>query len=184
MGVVGALPPLHWRSGGQVFDQVGIVVRDMDAALRYFTESLGVGPWRVYEHGPVLSKAIFNGRPAAWNVLIAFSPWDARPQIELIQPVSGDSVHHRFLDERGEGVQHYGMIPDDYDAACQNLMKRGVPCVQEAAGYGVSGDGRNAYFDTRQELFGVMLELFSPPTVRPDPLSEWTCQVAGKERRR
>ena len=176
MGIVGALPPLSWRGGGQVFDQVGIVVRDMDAALRYFTQSLRIGPWRVYEHGPVLSKAIFNGEPATWKVLVALSPWDVRPQIELVQPVSGDSVHHRFLAERGEGVQHYGMIPEDYDAACQDLTNGGVPCVQEAAGYGVSGDGRNAYFDTRPELYGVMLELFSPPTVRPDPLVEWRVQ--------
>jgi methylmalonyl-CoA/ethylmalonyl-CoA epimerase len=175
MSAVGA-PPLRWHGGGQVFDQVGIVVRDMDATLRYFTERLGIGPWRVYEHGPGLAKAIFNGKPAEWTVLVAFSPWDSRPQIELVQPVSGDSVHHRFLAKRGEGVQHYGLIPEDYDAAFRELKSRGVECVQEAAGYGVSRDGRNAYFDSRDELFGVMLELFSPPTTRPDPLAEWHVQ--------
>lgn len=164
---------LEWRNGGHVFDQVGIVVRDMDAALTYYTQNLRLGPWRVYTHGPGLSKAIFNGQPADWTVWIALSPWDSRPQIELVQPVSGDSVHHRFLAERGEGVQHYGMVPDDYEMACQDLLNRGVTCVQEAAGYGTSGDGRNAYFDTRNELFGAMLELLVPPTTRPEPIAEW-----------
>jgi catechol 2,3-dioxygenase-like lactoylglutathione lyase family enzyme len=162
-----------WLNGGRVFDQVGIVVRDMHATLEFFTKTLRIGPWRVYSHGPGLEARMW-GRPAAWEVWLAFSPWDTQPQIELIQPVSGDSLHHRFLAERGEGIQHFGMRPADYDTAYRTLVDEGFECAQETSGYGKLRDGRNAYFDTRPLLFGAMLELMSPPSVRPDPLEEWS----------
>jgi catechol 2,3-dioxygenase-like lactoylglutathione lyase family enzyme len=173
MNIPGGSPPLVWQNGGSIFDQVGIVVSDLKAALTYFTDSLGIGPWRVYTHGPGLAKAVFQGQPGDWLVWLALSPWDTRPQLELVQPISGDSVHHRFLAEHGEGVQHFGIVPADYDSACRRLVEQGFPCVQEAAGYGDSRDGRNAYFDTRSRLFGSMLELMGPPTLRPKPLIEW-----------
>jgi catechol 2,3-dioxygenase-like lactoylglutathione lyase family enzyme len=165
---------LTWLNGGRVFDQVGFVVADMHEALRFFTRALGIGPWRVFPHGPGLTKAQLWGAPVEWTVWLAFSPWDSRPQIELIQPVSGSSIHQQFLDEGGIGVHHYGLIPADYDAAYGQLVDQGFVVAQESAGYGASADGRNAYFDTRKVLFGAMLELFVPPTQRPDLLEEWS----------
>jgi methylmalonyl-CoA/ethylmalonyl-CoA epimerase len=173
----------RWLNGGRVFDQVGIVVADMHQALEFYTEKLGVGPWRVYSHGPGLESRMW-GAPADWDVWLAFSPWDQQPQIEIIQPVSGDSLHHRFLAERGDGVQHFALRPSNYDQAYRELLEQGFVCAQESRGYGKQRDGRNAYFDTRQELYGAMLEIVSPPSERPDPLEEWSIPTETEDQER
>jgi methylmalonyl-CoA/ethylmalonyl-CoA epimerase len=44
--------------------QIGIVVRDLDAAIRRYVEDYGTGPWEVYEFKPGDIKAWSeHGRP-------------------------------------------------------------------------------------------------------------------------
>jgi methylmalonyl-CoA/ethylmalonyl-CoA epimerase len=69
--------------------QIAVVVRDIEAALKTYTETLGWGPWSVFEYRMIGAEASVDG--------LGF---------ELIQPVSGPSIYQKFLDTRGEGVQH------------------------------------------------------------------------------
>jgi methylmalonyl-CoA/ethylmalonyl-CoA epimerase len=86
--------------------QIAIVVADMESALRSYTENLGWGPWSVFDYKPpLLHDTVVRGEPREFRMIGAETMVDGLG-FELIQPVSGPSIYQKFLDERGEGVQH------------------------------------------------------------------------------
>ena len=95
--------------------QVAIIVRDLEASATRQSRLLGNGPWRVYELGPHRIERYENrGSPATGRTLLALN--DARPQVELLQPLSGRSIHQEWLDDHGEGLHHVGAIVESVDA--------------------------------------------------------------------
>jgi hypothetical protein len=63
--------------------QVGIVVRDIEKAMRHWVEVCGVGPWFYAEQLP-LDEFRYKGRPYDLKVSIALAN-SGDVQIELIQ---------------------------------------------------------------------------------------------------
>ena len=51
---------------------VATAVPDLHASMRTYWETLGWGPWKVYEQGPpVLTDMRYRGEPAAFSFLVA-----------------------------------------------------------------------------------------------------------------
>ncbi len=101
-------------NGGQIvtpptpmkITQIAVVVRDIEAALKTYTETLGWGPWSVFDYKPpLLHDTRVKGEPAEYRMIGAEASVDGLG-FELIQPVSGPSIYQEFLDAHGEGVQH------------------------------------------------------------------------------
>jgi methylmalonyl-CoA/ethylmalonyl-CoA epimerase len=101
-------------NGGQIvapptpmkITQIAVVVRDIEAALKTYTETLGWGPWSVFDYKPpLLHDTRVKGEPVEYRMIGAEASVDGLG-FELIQPVSGPSIYQKFLDTRGEGVQH------------------------------------------------------------------------------
>ena len=93
----------------------------------------------------------------------------AGPQIELIEPLTGPSLYHEWLDEHGEGLHHIGMRVPDLQAGIRDMAERGWDVLQSGRGYGLDGDGGFAYLDTTAEDLGVILELIEVPARRREP---------------
>ncbi len=90
----------------QNITQVGIVVRDLDAALHEYADRLGVGPWRVYTYAPPrLTETKLRGVPVAYSMKLALA-WTRDMMWELIQPLDGPSIYWEFLRDHGEGIHH------------------------------------------------------------------------------
>jgi methylmalonyl-CoA/ethylmalonyl-CoA epimerase len=86
--------------------QIAVVVRDIEAALRTYTQTLGWGPWSVFDYQPpLLHDTRVKGEPVEFRMIGAEASVDGLG-FELIQPVSGPSIYQEFLDTHGEGVQH------------------------------------------------------------------------------
>jgi catechol 2,3-dioxygenase-like lactoylglutathione lyase family enzyme len=86
--------------------QIAVVVRDIEAALKSYTETLGWGPWSVFDYKPpLLHDTQVKGEPVEFRMIGAETSVDGLG-FELIQPVSGPSIYQEFLDTHGEGVQH------------------------------------------------------------------------------
>ena len=86
--------------------QIAVVVADMEAALRSYTENLGWGPWSVFDYKPpLLHDTRVKGEAVEYRMIGAEASVDGLG-FELIQPVSGPSIYQEFLDAHGEGVQH------------------------------------------------------------------------------
>ena len=108
-----AVTPL--RQGLEII-QVAVVVRDLEAYATRQSRLLGNGPWRVYEFGPhMMVRYEHRGVPASGRTLVALN--DTHPQIEILQPLSGRSIHQDWLDEHGEGLHHVGAVVESVDAA-------------------------------------------------------------------
>jgi len=133
--------------------QLGIVVRDMDQAVRRFS-ALGFGPF-----APVLlpagSKVWFRGEPTDAEVDVK-ATMIGDVQLELLQPVSGQSPHKEFLDSKGEGIHHVMFTVDDLEYEIDRLTKLGATVLLRVS-FGNEGSGGLAYLDL--DAFGLVLEL-------------------------
>ncbi len=155
--------------------QVGFVVKDLDKAMAAYWR-VGVGPWRVYTYGEPLVKDItYRGKPGNWRFLIALANVAGGFSLELIQPLSGESIYSDFLAKHGEGgIQHLGIVVDDLDRVVVEAQRAGYTVIQSGRGHGVRGDGKFAYLSTEDDLFTVyeVMELVSerypPERVYPE----------------
>jgi methylmalonyl-CoA/ethylmalonyl-CoA epimerase len=137
--------------------QIGIVVRDLDKAMRSYEDDHGIGPWEIVEfHAGEAETLHEHGRPAerSWRLATAMV---GTVQWELIEPLDDQSDYARFLAEKGGGVHHIAVAPTNYDQALAEIAEKG----QEAVLSGTFGPGiRVAYLPTEQDL-GVIVEIFS-----------------------
>ncbi len=93
--------------------QIAWVTDDLDATENALTNLLGAKKWiRVPDvhFGP--ETCTYRGRPADFVAHISFS-YAGDTQLEVISPVTGDSVYREFLDRAGAGLHHVCMAVDD-----------------------------------------------------------------------
>jgi methylmalonyl-CoA/ethylmalonyl-CoA epimerase len=137
--------------------QIGIVVRDLEAAMQRYVDDHGIGPWEIVEFHAGEAEAFHeHGGPVerSWRLATAMV---GTVQWELIEPLDDESDYARFLAEKGGGVHHIAVAPANYDQALADIAEKG----QEAVLSGVFGPGiRVAYLPTEQDL-GVIVEIFS-----------------------
>jgi methylmalonyl-CoA/ethylmalonyl-CoA epimerase len=140
------------KIGSGVF-QVAIVVRDLDRAVEVATEQLGAGPFSEIQS---TTEKVYRGRRIEPVQRIA-SGTLGPVVLELIQPISGESLFWEFLEKHGEGVHHLGTrlaSPNDYQAALDRLAAAGFPSAQSGRKDGLAYD----YIDTEAAL-GTYFEL-------------------------
>jgi hypothetical protein len=94
--------------------------------------------------------------------------WTNTLCIELIQALEGESIYQEFIEKRGYGLHHLGIVVQDADAEIAQAEGAGFAVIQDGSGYGLHGDGHYAYLDTEAQL-GVIVELMQPPKVRVSP---------------
>lgn len=138
--------------------QFSYVVRDLDAAIRHWAGVLQVGPFFVLEHVPY-SVCRYRGAPTDIDMDVALA-YSGDVQIELVhQRNDAPSIFNDFLQEKGEGLQHVGVITPDLELALTHYASQSIEPVQD----GVAENGtRFAYLDTAL-VPGTMLELFELP---------------------
>ena len=134
--------------------QNGYVVRDIEAALRHWTERLGVGPFFYFERVPV-EDFRYEGRPSPIDVSIALAN-SGDLQIELIQQRNdAPSMYRDFLAAGHEGLQHVAYWTEAYDALLEKALGAGYAVGQQGA---IGARGRFAYLKTEQHP-GTVVEI-------------------------
>jgi catechol 2,3-dioxygenase-like lactoylglutathione lyase family enzyme len=136
--------------------QVAIVVRDIEATSKRWSEVLGmpVPPIQTTRPGHEV-KVIYRGKPSEGQAKLTFFNL-GQVVLELIEPVGEVTSWKEFLDKKGEGVQHLGFQVVDPDKALQALEKEGMPVLHK--GRYDSDDGTYIYMDSQDPL-GVVIEL-------------------------
>ena len=107
------------------------VVRDIAATERFMGENLGVEQWTRFPDlafGP--DKCTYRGRPAAFVAHVSLA-YLGEMQLELIQPVRGESIYSDFLERSGGGMHHVAFEPDDFEGALRDFADRGMTPVQQ-----------------------------------------------------
>lgn len=152
----------------RAFHQVAFVVRDLDRAVRHWTDDLGIGPWSVWTmRPPALKNTIYHGKEVPFGIRHALA-WSGNLQFELVEPLEGPSIFKDQLDTIGEGPNHIGVIVSDHPAAVAGFIAKGFTPLQSATGFGASEDGKFAYFRPPHDI-STIVELISPPTLRFPP---------------
>jgi len=147
--------------------QCAVVVRDLDAAVRHWTEQLGIGPWTGYRlAAPRLQEMRYHGEEVEFSLRHALA-WQGELQFELVEPLSGPSIFVDHLNAYGEGLHHVGKYVSDHAAAVTQALAAGFTAVQSARGFGAEGDGAFAYF--QPPGVAMIVELIEAPRVRMQP---------------
>lgn len=137
--------------------QIGMIVRDLEKSIESYSQIFGVGPFTVYEFEP--DKQWVMEEPHSGKVKLAKSMWGDL-ELELIQPLGGETAHAEFMRIHGEGVQHFGFNVTNYDEMFDKFKKVGFKPILRAESYVETYKGylRACSFDTRS-VSGIIFEI-------------------------
>ena len=123
---------------------IAIVVRDLDAALALYRDTLGL-------------EMTERRKAPEEGVEIAFLP-AGDGDIELLCPMDAESGVARFLEKRGEGLHHVCLAVEDVEAAMERLRESGGQLLSEEPR--VNEHGTRYVFVHPKSTHGVLLELY------------------------
>jgi catechol 2,3-dioxygenase-like lactoylglutathione lyase family enzyme len=127
--------------------QLAWVTEDLDATAALLSRGFGVGQWtRLPDIHFDPDHCTLHGRPADFVVHVALA-YVGDLQLELIQPVRGESIYTEFLARSGPGLHHLCFEVDDLGAAREAAEAEGLEVVQ--AGSMMDGAMEFAYLDGR-----------------------------------
>jgi methylmalonyl-CoA/ethylmalonyl-CoA epimerase len=126
-------------------NHVAVVVPDMDNALSFWRDALGL---ELHHTEDVPSQ----------KSQVAFLPL-GESEVELVKPTSEDSGVAKFLSERGGGMHHLCFEVDDIEGMLANLKEKGVRLINETA---MQLEGRKVAFVHPKSANGVLVELYEP----------------------
>lgn len=128
-------------------DHIAVVVEDMDAALKFWQDALGLplGGTERNEHEAVE---------------VAFLPV-GESRIELLKPISDDSGIAKYLAKRGAGMHHVCIAVADIEAAMRQIVEHGAQLINETPR--TREDGTRYAFVHPKSTGGVMIELYEVP---------------------
>ncbi len=151
--------PLKFLSNS-VF-QLGYVFPKISVPIEHYTKNMG-SPGFFRLNNAQVDDQTYLGQPLICGQDIAFG-YVGNFNIELIQPLHGESSYTDFLKSHPNGgLHHVGCKTYDFDSAIAALEKAGFPVIQT----GRFGKGTKfAYCDTRKSL-GHYTEIlyFDPDT--------------------
>jgi len=124
-------------------DHIGIVVEDLDKAMKVYSEGLGL-------------KVKLVEESEEFKVRIAFMPV-GEVLIELIEPV-GPGMAQDFLKEHGEGLHHICYRVTDIDKSLEEFGKSKVLKLRDKRPRPGGAGSKVAFLDP-ESMFNVETEL-------------------------
>lgn len=131
--------------------QIALVVRDLKKAVDFHTNVFKIGPFRIFE--PAYTDQTYRGRPGNFRMRLAIAPFGPI-DLEIIEPLEGETIYDEFLQKHGEGLHHLGFAVEYLEKRIAAMKKMGIEVLQSGKRPGVSW----AYMDT-EALAGFPIEL-------------------------
>lgn len=125
-------------------NHVAVVVDDMDKALSFWRDALGM---ELHELRDVPAE----------KSQVAFLPLQGS-EVELVQPTSDDSGIANYLAKRGPGMHHICLEVDDIEGMISQLKSKGVRLINEEPR--TAADGKKYAFIHPESTSGVLVELY------------------------
>jgi methylmalonyl-CoA epimerase len=134
-----------------VLDHIGIAVQDIEAALAFYRDSLGL---EVEAPEDVLTQ-----RVRARHIPVG------GPKLELLEAMAPDSAIAKYIEKRGPGLHHITLRVEDIRAALDHLKARGVRLVDSEPRPGA--EHALVAFIHPSAAHGVLIELKQPAVQGP-----------------
>jgi len=125
--------------------QVAYLVPDIEAAMAYWADDLGVGPWYYNPKVPIRNYTYRGERYEPHNSVALANAGGL--QIELLQTRNDvPSMYRDFLRAGLYGVQHFAYWTEQFDADLARAEAAGFKVAMSGE---VGANGRFVYFDDR-----------------------------------
>ena len=132
-------------------DHVGIAVPDLDAAIKWYHDHLGM---------IVLHEEINEDQGVREAMLSVRGAAVGSAQIQLMAPLDETSTIAKFIGKRGPGLQQLAYRVSDIDTLIERLREQGVRLLYDAARRGTADSRIN--FIHPKDAGGVLIELVEP----------------------
>ena len=125
-------------------NHVAVVVQDMEKALLFWRDALGMDMHELRDVPAEKSQ-------------VAFLPLSGS-EVELVLPTTEDSGIAKYLAKRGPGMHHICLEVDDIEGMLSQLKSKGVRLINEQPRN--AADGKKYAFIHPESTSGVLVELY------------------------
>ncbi len=124
-------------------DHIGVAVNNIDSGKNFWCDVLNLG---------------FDGTETveAQKVTTAFLPV-GESEVELLESTAPDGPIAKYLEKKGEGVQHIAFRVENIEAALAELKEKGIRLIDETPRKGAGG-AKIAFLHPKATS-GVLVEL-------------------------
>lgn len=127
-------------------DHTGVAVDDLDAAIKLYTEALGM---------PLVHREVVEEQGVEAVLLDV-----GDGHVELLSPLGEDTPVGKFLAKKGPGLHHVAYAVTDIEAALGSLAAAGVELIDAEPRIGIRRS-RVAFLHPRS-TGGVLTEIVQP----------------------
>lgn len=127
----------------QKLDHIGIAVNNIEEALKLYSEVLGL---------ELAGTEIVEEQ----KVKVAFLPV-GDTEVELLESTSPDGPIAKFIEAKGQGIQHMAFKVDNIEEAIEEMKAKGMRMIDEKPRYGAGG-AKIAFMHPKSSN-GVLIEL-------------------------
>ena len=128
-------------------EHIGIAVNSLDAAIPYYEEKLGLKCYSIEE---VKEQKV---RTAFFKI--------GQTKLELLESTDPEGPIAKFIDKKGEGIQHIAFATNNVQACLDELSAKGVQLIDKTPRKGA--EGLNIAFLHPKSTMGVLTELCEDP---------------------
>jgi len=126
-------------------EHIGIAVENLDEAVRYYEEIIGLECYAVEEVEDQKVKTAF------------FKVGDTK--IELLESTESGGPISKFIEKKGPGIHHIAFAVPDVDKALNDVKEKGVRVIDEKGRAGA--EGLNIGFLHPKSTLGILTEFCS-----------------------
>ncbi len=124
-------------------DHIGIAVKDLEKSLSFYEDVLGI-------------KCEGKETVEEQKVRVAFLPI-GDTEVELLESTDPEGPIAKFIDKKGEGIQHMAYRVEDIEKAIASMKEKGIRMIDEKPRYGAGG--AKIAFCHPKDTNGVLIEL-------------------------
>ncbi len=124
-------------------DHIGVAVKSIETGKRFWKDILGLD----FEGSETVEEQ---------KVTTAFFPV-GDSEVELLESIDPDGPIARYLEKKGEGIQHVAFRVDNIEASLKELKEKGIRLIDEKPRKGAGG-AKIAFLHPKSTN-GVLVEL-------------------------
>ena len=128
-------------------EHIGIAVKNLSEAIKYFENVLGLKCYAVEEVKDQKVKTAF------FQI--------GQTKIELLESTDPEGPIGKFIEKRGEGIHHIAFTAKNLESSLEELKEKGIKLIDEKARKGA--EGLNIAFLHPKATYGVLTELCENP---------------------
>lgn len=124
-------------------DHIGVAVKSLDETLKFYQDILGLE----LQGTEVVAEQ---------KVKVAFLPV-GDTEVELLESTDEEGPCAKFIEKKGEGIQHIAFRVENIEEAIAEMIGKGVKMIDEKPRYGAGG--AKIAFCHPKSTNGVLVEL-------------------------